>query len=314
MAKVLMLWPDVSEDIPNMISRTYSEDVDIRNLYRRTEKAGRIIRKISSRMNLSTAFFFDTWISDIGSYEKIIIHANAINRSVPDVLRRKGYKGRIIYWYWNPVCNCVSPEKINRNNCELWSFSKEDCEKYSMRYNSTYYFLKPECECIEPQVDLFFVGLDKGRYDRLMKIKCAAEMVGLNVDFRVVKDSSSCKKGIYTERMNYKDVVARIKQSKVIVELLQEGQTGVSLRVMEGLIFGKKVLSDNQMVYEEPYYTDQSFCIITDSDINGETSLLGEKLRRFIERENIATDKKWTEYYAFQSWLKRFDEEDAKLW
>ena len=301
-----MLWPDVTEDIPNLIKQNYSDVVDVRNLYKRTSKIGRIIRRMQSELQLSTERYFDDWIDDLGKYSKIIIHANPINQSVPKVLRRKGYNNRIIYWYWNPVRSCVFPDKLDRKDCELWSFSKEDCEKYQLRYNSTYYFVAPD-DCVSgTDTDLFFIGADKGRYKRLMKIKAAAESVGLTVDFRIIKDKTSSKEGKYSERLSYAQVIEHVKKAKVVVELLQDGQNGFSLRVMEGLFFKKKLISDNAALTEE-YYPKDAFFRIRSNDYAKEDQVLGQQLVHFVEKENVPFEEKWIEYYDFRNWINRFD-------
>lgn len=307
MSNVLMLWPDITEDIPSLIKKNYSDCVDVRNLYKKTNKFRRVIRRIRSELHLSTAQYFDDWIDDIGKYSKIIIHANPINQSVPAVLRKKGYDQRIIYWYWNPVCNCVSPKKIDRNNCELWSFSKDDCEQYNLRYNSTYYFMKPDFCTGDTDRDLFFIGADKGRYQHLMKLKSAAEAAGLTTDFRIIKDKTSSEEGIYAERLNYTQVVELVKKTKAVVELLQKGQNGFSLRVMEGLFFGKKLISDNMALTEDDYPKDALFSI-EPSDYEKDDQQLGRELKDFVSRKQIPIKRQIVDYYDFRNWLSRFDE------
>lgn len=306
MSNVLMLWPDITEDIPSKIKENYCNCVDIRNLYKKIDKVGRAVRRIRSELKLSTEMYFDDWIYDLEQYSKIIIHANSINQSVPSVLRKKGYKNRIIYWYWNPVCNCVSPDKLNKKDCEIWSFSKDDCVRYGLRYNSTYYFMHPG-DCADgADTDLFFVGADKGRYHRLMKMKSAAESVGLKTDFRIIKDKTSLKKDGYTDRIPYSQVIECVKKAKAIVELLQEGQSGLSLRAMESLFFKKKLITDNIGLINE-YYPKDIVLLIRQDCYEKDKLLLGQQLLDFIKQKNCSLEQKWAKYYDFKNWLDRFD-------
>lgn len=304
MSKTLMLWPNIKEDIPAEISRNYFQYVDIRNLYKPINVFGRIIRKCLSRLNLSTEFFFDSWIENMNEYDKIIIHANVINRSVPRILRAKGYGNRIIYWYWNPVRASIHPSKVDRESCELWSFSEDDCKQYNMKYNSTYYFEKNESDYLEckENVDLFFVGADKGRYEKLMKIKKDAENNNLSVDFRIIKDNTSVLGGNYSQRLNYIEVVNLVKKSKAILELLQSGQTGYSLRVMESIAFEKKLITDNKVIVNAPFYNKNNIYVIKEDNFEGVVEFLN------CPYEKI--DDKYKIYYDYKSWLERFDEKD----
>lgn len=319
MADTLMLWPDITEDIPSAIKRRYRELVEVRNLYRKTGKAGRAIRKMLSRHHRSTAYYFDDWIDDVHEFGTVIIHANIINQSVPDTLRKMGYKGRIIYWYWNPVCNCVSPDRINRDCCELWSFSADDCKAYHMSYNSTYYFEEPTSYAagfnensrhggqIDPQeeidTDIFFVGADKGRYRKLMEIKSAAEKAGLKTDFRIIRDAGSGASGEYSIRLDYEDVVRLTKKSRAVLEILQEGQTGMSLRPMEAIFFGKKLITDNLAIQTEKFYDSRSVLVLDGKETEKDFS---DSLYRFVREDNGKFSPEYIDYYDFRNWLKRF--------
>lgn len=319
MADTLMLWPDITDTIPSTIKRRYSELVEIRNLYRKTGKAGRAIRKMLSLQHRSTAHYFDDWIDNVHEFGAVIIHANIINQSVPDTLRKMGYKGRIIYWYWNPVCNCVPPDRINRDCCELWSFSADDCKTYHMSYNSTYYFEEPTtCASglkengrhsgeIEPQeeidTDIFFVGADKGRYGKLMEIKSAAEEAGLKTDFRIIRDAGSSASGEYSTRLDYEDVVRLTKKSRAILEILQEGQRGMSLRPMEAIFFGKKLITDNLTIRAEKFYDSRRVLVLDGKETGRDFS---DSLYRFVKGANEKFPSEYIDYYDFRNWLRRF--------
>lgn len=307
MADTLMFWADVNERIPHMIEEKYNADVTVRNLYKRINLAGRILRKFISNLHLSTRIFFDDWVKeDFNVYKKIIIDANIINQSVPETLRKMGYKGRIIYWYWNPVCNCVSPKRINRTCCELWSFSQEDCEKYNMAYNTTYFFEQQNNTEKEIDTDIFFVGIDKGRYEKLMTLKALADKVGLKTDFRIIRDNNSVKGGNYSKRMDYSEVLNCVNRSRAIVEILQEGQTGLSLRTMEAIFMGKKLITNNTKIKNEKFYNKDVIFLI--DDLSNED--ISRELYEFI-KSSKKIDARFKEYYNFRNWLKRFDKVEA---
>lgn len=304
MADTLMLWPDISEDIPSAIKRRYSELVEVRNLYRKTGKAGRAIRKMLSQQHRPTARYFDDWIDTVHQFGTIIIHANIINQSVPDTLRKMGYKGRIIYWYWNPVCNCVSPDRINRDCCELWSFSADDCKEYHMSYNSTYYFEEPTAYTEGSiDTDIFFVGADKGRYGKLMELKGVAEKAGLKTDFRIIRDAGSNASGNYSLRLDYEEAVRLIKKSRAVLEILQEGQTGMSLRPMEAIFFGKKLITDNVAIQAEKFYHNRTVLILDGREAEKGFS---HSLYRFVRENDGKFSHEYIDYYDFGNWLKRF--------
>ena len=59
MNRILMLWPDITEGIPSIIRHYYTDIVTVDNLYIKTTKKQRIIRKFLSCAGLSTKFFLE---------------------------------------------------------------------------------------------------------------------------------------------------------------------------------------------------------------------------------------------------------------
>lgn len=298
-AKVLMLWPDATEDIPSIIAENYSDLVHIDSLYKSTSTIIRAVRKVLSILNISTIIFCNKWIDGIHYYDKIIIHANLINRSIPKMLRQKGYKGRIIYWWWNPVHMSISPNKINRENCELWSFSEDDCTKYNLKYNSTYYFLKKQGLHNTSNKKIFFCGKDKGRYTQLQLFKQQLSMLGYESDFHIIKDNTSPKDGEFSSYLPYRQMVSHIYNSYAIVEILQDGQTGMSLRVMESIFFKKKLITNNCTLKQAPFYNKHNIYILGQDDIL--------ELPVFLKTPMTEYSTNWVEYFDFKAWLQRFD-------
>ena len=296
MSRVLMLWPNANEDIPSLIKEYYSDIVDIKSLYRSCNFFKRIIRKLLSLFNCSTKIFFDKWICEVMKYDIIIIHANTINQSVPKTLRKMGYYGRIIYWYWNPVSSSVSPDKIDRNTCELWSFDYNDCNRYNMKYNSTYYFKRLPIKDNVSKTDVFFIGRDKGRYDKLNNFKKLIEDLGFSTNFLIIKDKTS-KKGVYSKSIPYTDVINFIKKSNCILEFLQKEQSGMSLRVMESLFFKKKLITDNKCLKNTKVYNIGNTYIIGSSS---------KRIDQFIKEPIKPVEESLLEYYDFENWLNRF--------
>lgn len=296
MNKTLMLWPNINEDIPSLIKEYYSDIIDINNLYKPCSSYKRIIRKLLSIAKLSTEIFFDEWIYDITKYDMIIIHANIINQSVPKTLRKKGYKGRIIYWYWNPVSASISPDKIDRNNCELWSFDYNDCKKYNMKYNSTYYFRRLPVQEVIPKTDVFFIGKDKGRYNRLNNFKKFIEDLGFSTNFLIIKDKTS-KGGKYAKSLPYNEVINLTIEANCILEFLQKEQSGMSLRVMESLFFHKKLITDNKNLKNTKVYDIGNTYIIGSSSIG---------IEQFMKEPIKPVENTLLKYYDFENWLNRF--------
>lgn len=304
--RVLILWPNKNEDWPQIIQQNYNELVVIDDLYKKTNIFGRIIRKGLSKLGLSTRAFFGNWYKKRNEFDTIMIHANEITQTVPNVLRKKKFKGRIIYWYWDPVANCVNPKKISRALCELWSFDFRDSQEYNMRYNSTYYFSRISSKSTKDGKKAFFLGLDKKRFDKLNKLGKVLKSVDIETDFHIIRDKTSMNSSeYYSSYMNYQESLEHIIESKCIVDIVQENQSGLTLRIMEGLFFGKKIITNNNNIKKEAFYNDTNFFVIEDFE-----RIDSVDLKKFMEKDFLIDDSidKFIQYYDFSNWLKRFDE------
>lgn len=129
----------------------------------------------------------------------------------------------------------------------------------------------------------------------------------LNCKFHLVRDKHTSSSygalqgSVTDDTLSYEETLHWIGRSKCLVEILQEGQSGSSLRTLEALFYGKKLLTNNRTIVSEPYY-DQQRVFILDRDNPAD-------LRAFIDRpldleENA---RYWCRsIYHIDQWLEHF--------
>lgn len=290
-----MLWPNRKDYWPRQIEKRKIVDID--DAFYNYGLAYGGVRKIFASHGMFLDVFLGNWKKKIEHYDVIIVQASKITAHIPDFLRKKKFKGRIIYWYWDPVFTCVSPDRINRKICELWSFDNRDCQNYNMKFNDTYYvFDSDPMEKCEAKWDIVFVGRDKGRLKQLNKLKEEFERNELRTLFYIVPTKPySLNAGRLKKEINYEEILEIVKKSKCLIDINQPNQSGLSQRCMESLYFNKKLMSDNRNITKYKLYHKKM--IIPLSDV--------EKLKSFINDEN-EYDVEQLEYYTFEKWLDRF--------
>lgn len=267
----------------------------------RISLVARILRKIWFKYKLPKAdLWFGKWKNDVKDFSDIILFANKMTLPVLYWLQDTYPNKRIIFWYWNPVNKSINPEKIHLNaNTELWSFDKNDSEKYNMSYNTSFYLKNLSEKKYDIKKDIFFIGLDKGRYDKLNKLKSEFEEAGINVDLRIVRERNSHKSNKkYSLPLSYIEVIDNIRSSRAILEIMQDGQIGLSLRTFESLYFGKKLITDNYSIKDEPFYNEHNIFILGIDDLSN--------LKNFIYSEWDTSVNIWCDYYSPKKWLERF--------
>ena len=145
----------------------------------------------------------------------------------------------------------------------IFSFDQGDCEKYGFeRIYST--FSKPEFVKVDESKKsaAFFIGYGIGRLKILQDSFLRITSEVRNCKFYIAGVKEDQKKNIpgvwYNVTMPYSEELEMAYNTECIVEIVKEGQTGVSLRTCEAIAFNKKLLTNNtslrnMQIYDKRY-------------------------------------------------------------
>lgn len=144
----------------------------------------------------------------------------------------------------------------------VFSFDKGDCEKHGFEYiYST--FSKPDFVKKDSNYysSAFFVGFAQGRLKILKNtFKRITERIK-NCKFIIAgvheNEKENIKDVIYNKTISYKEELQYAYNTDCIVEIIRDGQTGVSLRTCEAICFNKKLLTNNKKIKEMPFYDER---------------------------------------------------------
>ncbi|HBC99502.1 MAG TPA: hypothetical protein DC053_09285 [Lachnoclostridium sp.] len=164
-----------------------------------------------------------------------------------------------------------------------------------MMYSSD---LKVEPE--EVSYDLAFLGYAKDRLPQLEHYFKLFSSVGLKCNFSVVADKGESRNGfkILKSGLKYQEYLHMIGSSRAILDLVQGGQSGLSLRVLESVFLKKKLVTGNKRVKEYDLYQPENMFILTDDNVEG--------LKEFFYKPYVDLDKYIVEKYDFANWIEYF--------
>lgn len=249
----------------------------------RNFKAGYNVNDAVNCGDMNTLIVFDSGISD----PKIL-----------NYIAQKNRDKRLIFYYWNPVGVSFPAEKIP-SEYEKWSYSPSDCEKYGLKYNSTFYF--PELVApFEPEgsFDISFIGKDKGRYPTLMRYQELFKASGLTTDFYITATHPKIDRS-KPRSMSYPESLRRMQKSRCIFDYYNDPEAGLSLRMMEAMYFGKKIITNNRRAKEYEFFKEENVLVLENEfDTKDFSAFLNAPLQEIPNEEK--------EYYSFSRWLKRF--------
>ena len=237
-------------------------------------------------------------------YDKIIVFDAVV--LVPGIFLAVRGKAKIYLWLWNSL---GSGRNIGLRfikglfpRVDFYTFDRADACRYGFKYNHQFYFRLPNVG--NPSLSsktLFFIGQDKGRLNQLQVI---ASLVpeGFDCDFRVVPDPEVVypmgTPFLTAGFMDYSEVIDIVGKSEVLVDLVKHDQVGMTLRVLEALYYGKKIITNNASLLSSEIYT------------TGNVFVLGcenEGLAEFLDKPTYAYPSELLDRYSYESWLEGFN-------
>lgn len=257
----------------------------------------RVIRKVLNKINIYPSILNGDWIKLIHEFDKIILFDNASNKdSVAKYINNKIKKDiSIYYYYWNPIFDACSPEYIKQiaPKFKLYTFDEKDVLEYNIEYNTTIYSKYIFLENKELEYDIYFVGKEKGRYKIIKELEDNFNTYDLKFyNYIITKENN-------LPRVSAEDNLNNISKSKAILDILQEGQSGLTLRVLESIFLKKKLISNNQALVDYEFYNPNNMFIIGID--------LFEDLPTFLDSPYVEIPEDIVLYYDIEEWIKRFE-------
>ncbi len=263
----------------------------VSTIFKKVSKPIRAIRRICLTKNIGdVSIWLGEWFNNLEKYDSIIIHMSRLTRYLPEIISSKYPHIKVIGWYWNTIDKESEPIKNNNPNIDYYSFDKNDCKKYGIKYNAQYYC---PVKLIENKKinDIYFIGRSKGREEQINKLRNDAERMGLKCNFTVIKDNSR-------NVSLYSDVKKELAKSKAVLEINKKNQVGFTLRTLESLFFEIKLITDNKEIKNTPIYNKNNIFILGEDNI--------DDLYNFINSDYDYSVNKYKDNYCIDTWFNNF--------
>ncbi|MDR6968284.1 hypothetical protein J2X31_002301 [Flavobacterium arsenatis] len=292
----------IYESIQYLVPFIEEKGVKVFHVYKQLNIFEKLLRRISLKYEFHFPFLFDRWTKKIAQVDTVIIFATAVDSHIAYIIKNYSHK-RIIIWYWNPVSKSFVPSKFQGNNVEFWSFDQEDCEKYNIRFNSTFYIkdIHPaQDDSLKREIDVIYLGMDKGRKKNLKDIENQLNAQNITTYFHIIPDFKAPNPE-NIKSMDYGVYLSHVNNAKVILDFLQAGQAGQTIRPMESIFLKRKLLTNDTTIVHMPFYDRNNIFILGLDNL--------DDLYNFINSPYKDIDKSILDYYNFENWIKRFDHE-----
>ena len=202
-------------------------------------------------------------------------------------LRKRHKRIKVVYLFSN-VLRVTGANRyhiidsLNKNYDLVFAFDKVDAEKHAFYHSPLIYATKNPLPVYNSQLDydLFYLGVAKDRYDSLIEVFEKAKNEGLKCNFTIVGVDPEKRK--YTDEIKYEPVsyqtaLENMAKSKCLVDMIQGGSTALTIKTCEALALGKKLITSNYRVENEPFYHRENIMVY---DKN-------QSLKEFMNKEFI---------------------------
>lgn len=264
---------------------------------------------------------FDSIIAHLAenTYDYIlVINAETMTEKFIAKVRKYQPSASLILYMWDSVKNKPNTVKILDHFDKKFTFDPEDVELIN-EYRFLPLFYIPIYENIRSNYDtnftydLSFIGTAHGdRYKVIKSIKENAKKKNIKIFIFLYLQSKILfyyKKYVTKElksadisdfsfvSMKYDHIIDVIKKSKVVLDIESPYQVGLTMRTIEMLGAGKKVMTTNKNIIKYDFYDENNIFVM-----ERENPALPEGF--FIEGYNNI-DSNIVENYSLESWIKK---------
>lgn len=194
------------------------------------------------------------------------------------ILDREVAAARKSVYLWDPLSSiCRGPYRrweyrtfVGRLGMDIYTFDPVDAATLGVGYLPQVY-RRPDAAltaAAAPASDVFFIGQDKHRSRQLARVAALLSEAGLTADLHIFRDRHTQEepslRPYYTDsRVPYEATLPLVAASRCLLELVQKGQHGLTLRVMEALFMQKKLMTNNAAVISYDFYHPDNILVLT---------------------------------------------------
>ncbi|MBO4920047.1 MAG: hypothetical protein J5365_07820 [Erysipelotrichaceae bacterium] len=284
----------IEEDPTSLLSDEYRQKAYHYALFfRPVNRPLRALRRIWVRYRLPMLrIWFNDWYDHLDAYDTLIVNMNYLTRNVLDIVSIRNPKLRIIGWYWNTVDEKNAPVEYSGGRIEYWSFDENDCRKYGFKRNIQYYSCPEDQTELEKDIDVYFIGREKDRKAEIASFAQICDRCGLKSEFHVISEGDRL--------LPYREVRNALGRSRAVLEINKGDQVGFTLRVLESLFYGIKLITSNRLIKDTEVYNRNNVFIIGEDD--------EKRLAEFVRSPYDHASDHLMDDFSLDKWFNNFDE------
>lgn len=184
----------------------------------------------------------------------------------------KDKTNHLVAYNYDSFSKVPLPENYEHIFSNFYSFDLNDVkENKNIEFLTNYIYL-PKQTITNPKNKAFIILSDSIEREIILnKIAQILDKKGItNFDFIVLKPSFKNhhpKTNIIRKRIELEEVVEKLKNAEILIDLVRQNQSGLSFRFFEAMAFGKKIITNNKTVELYDFYNPMNILIIDEHSI-----------------------------------------------
>ena len=225
-------------------------------------------RKVNKFVKIPWKSVWTTLPNRFSSFDSVLVTNNVLP-SVKDYINLYRKKGKKVSLFVVDAMDADSfimktarPLILNMKFDHIYTFEPADVKKYGFEYLGFggYYSKKNIDIPLTTKYDLVFAGGVKGgRQEAIVELHNFLVKTACNFYFEL--NSKPFFEGEHVKYhygwIPYEDFLKTELEGNCILEIVQRGQTGPTLRYFEAICYNKKLLTNNPYITEFPFYNPQ---------------------------------------------------------
>lgn len=150
--------------------------------------------------------------------------------------------------------------------------------------------------------DLYFVGsiVSMERFDALARLHHFCEGTGLATRFHLVCSpvariklwkSGRTLPGVTAEPLGFEAIVALLESSRATFDFANHRQSGYTMRLIENMCAGRKIITENPRILDEPFYREDRFLVVDSHDFSAVPEFLARPITSTLDVEPYRVDR-----------------------
>lgn len=289
--------------ISNNIETNYINSAEFKYVYKNFgERLKNFLSKTFLKKNLKkikqTNFILNKIPNDIQDITLIVDPAH-FNHIVLEEIRKKSVK--LIAYNYDSIAQLPLPaDKISYFD-EFYSFDKDDCKNYNFKFITNFIYSTKKDIITDYRLKAFTIQSKSN--DRIRTLsKIADELDSLNINSYEFHVYGKTKKGVnnniifFNARIPLNTFKNKMENSEILLDLVRDGQNGLSFRIFEAMALQKKLITTNKNIIDYDFYNPNNILVIDKKRPTISAEFLNSKYQPIPE--NIYNK------YTLDQWIK----------